>query len=227
MTWIIKLLLSSVGRKLVMSLTGLFLCSFLIVHLIGNLQLLYDDGGEAFNTYAYFMVHNPIIKFISYGLYFFILLHAVLGILLWNSNRKSKGQKYAVSATNSGSWSSKNMSLLGTLVLAFICIHMGDFWWKMKFTDELAMVSYDSFDVEVKDLYLRVSTAFQETWIVLVYVVGMIALFFHLSHGFASAFQTLGLRHPKYTPLIKGLGWAFSIIVPLLFAMIPILTYFK
>lgn len=226
MTWIIKLLTSSIGRKLIMSLTGLFLCSFLVVHLIGNLQLLYNDNGEAFNTYAHFMTTNPVVFLLSMGLYFFILLHTVQGILLWRSNKKAKSTKYAVSTSDNASLASKNMALLGTLILAFLCIHMGDFWWKMK-TGGLEMISYEGYDYEMKDLYKRVSAAFSELWIVVVYVLGMIALFFHLSHGFASAFQTLGLQHKKYTPIIKLIGMSFAIIIPLAFAIIPILSYFK
>ena len=86
MSWITDFFTSSIGRKIIMSLTGIFLILFLLIHLIGNLQLLAGDGGEAFNVYAYFMTHNPLIKSISYGLYFFILLHSVVGILLWWKN---------------------------------------------------------------------------------------------------------------------------------------------
>ncbi len=231
MKWIINLLTSSIGQKLVMSLTGLFLISFVIVHLIGNLQLLVDDGGYAFNTYAYFMTNNPLIKTISLGLYFFILLHAVQGLLIYFTNKKKSGgksaSKYAVRTYENGSWASKNMALLGTLILFFLCVHMGDFWYKMKFTDDLAMVTYDGYDQPIKDLYTRVSVAFQELWIVAVYLVGLFALAFHLMHGFSSAFQTLGLRHKKYTPLINGIGITLSVIIPLAYAVIPIWSYFK
>lgn len=227
--WIINLLTSSIGRKVIMSLTGLFLCSFLIVHLIGNFQLLVGDGGEAFNTYAYFMTHNPLIKFTSYGLYAMILLHAIQGIILYLANKKKSGgnigSKYAVSTYKNGSWGSKNMALLGTFILFFICIHMGDFWWKMKM-DDLPMLTYDGYDEPIADLYGRVSAAFNELWIVIVYLIGLIALAFHLIHGFGSAFQTLGLRHKKYTPMINGIGVVFSVAVCLGFAVIPVVHYF-
>ena len=133
MKWITDFLTSSIGKKLVMSLTGLFLCSFLVIHLLGNLQLLIPDGGAKFNVYAKFMTSNPLIKFISFGLYAGILLHAIQGILIWLSNKKAKSTKYAVSTYTNGSWMSKNMGLLGTLVLFFLCVHMGDFWLRMKF----------------------------------------------------------------------------------------------
>lgn len=231
--WIINFLKSSVGRKLVMSLTGLFLCLFLAVHLFGNFQLMYNDGGEAFNTYTYIMTHTLLIKLISYGNYFFILLHAFQGILIALSNRSAKGTKYAVSSNASASWASKNMALLGTLVLAFICIHMGDFWFKMKM-DHLSreegvtwlnMVDSATLGHEVLDLYEKVQLSFSKLWIVIVYLIGLLALAFHLNHGFASAFQTLGINHKKYTPFIKLFGKAFSILIPLGFAVIALKIY--
>jgi len=231
--WIIKFLTSSIGRKLVMSLTGLFLILFLTVHLIGNLQLLWNDGGEAFNSYAYMMTHNPLIKLISLGNYFFILLHAALGILLYFQNKSAKGTKYAVSSKASATWASKNMALLGTLVLAFIFIHMGDFWFRMKMEqnwnpegDWLNMYDSKTLGHPVVDLYERVSYRFEQLWIVVTYLIGLAVLAFHLSHGFQSAFQTLGLNHKKYTPIISGLGKAYSILIPLLFALIPLYIYF-
>lgn len=224
--WLLKFLSSSIGRKLVMSLTGLFLILFLIVHLIGNLQLFKDDGGQAFNIYASFMTSNPLIKFIAYGNYFFILLHAFLGIYIASYNIKSKGQRPAVSNPNTKiSWASKNMAILGGIILAFLLMHMGDFWLKMKL-GQVEMVSYAGLEGEVKDLYTRVAISFSELWIVIVYLVGLLALSFHLNHGFQSAFQTLGLNHKKYTPFIKILGSLFSIIVPLAFAAMPIYFYF-
>lgn len=209
-----------------MSLTGIFLILFLIVHLSGNLQLLADDGGESFNKYAYFMTHNPLIKFISYGLYFFIIVHAIQGLVLWGANRKARGtDKYAVKSTKTTSWASRNMALLGSLILIFIFIHMGDFWFAMK-SHQLPMVNYPGMEEKVADLYYKVDLSFQQLWIVAFYVLAMIGLSFHLLHGFQSAFQTLGLNHERYTPLIKGVGKVYSIFVPLGFAIIPLYYYF-
>lgn len=224
MKWLTHYFTSSIGRKLTMSLTGLFLILFLIVHLLGNLQLLKNDDGEAFNKYAYFLTHFIPVTIISYGLYAFILIHAAQGLLLWLDNRKAKGQTYAVQAKIPGvSWSAKQMALLGTLILAFILIHMGDFWWKMHH-EMLTLKVYPNYNegVGINDLYERVSAAFQNPLIVGIYIIGQIALAFHLWHGFQSAFQTLGVNHPKYTPLIKILGKSYSILVPGLFALIPI-----
>lgn len=224
MNWLKTFLTSSIGRKLIMSLTGLFLITFLIAHLLGNFQLLVDDGGIAFNTYAKFMTTNPLIKFISYGLYIFILLHTIVGLMLWRKNKAAKGSKYAVSPKGQAdvTWASKNMALLGTFILAFLFLHMGDFWWKMKM-DQLAYVDIDG--EQVKDLYGRVKASFSELWIVIAYLFGLAVLSFHLWHGFQSAFQSLGINHPKYTPIIKGLGKIFSIVVPLAFAVIPVYYY--
>jgi succinate dehydrogenase / fumarate reductase cytochrome b subunit len=210
-----------------MSLTGLFLILFLVVHLLGNFQLLKDDGGEAFNQYTYFMTHFPLIKIISYGLYLFIIIHTVQGLSLWAANRRAKGQTYAVKATQPGvTWASKNMALLGTLIFAFLLIHMGDFWAKMKL-GMMSKVSYPNFHegIEIANLYERVAEAFSNPIIIVIYVVGQVVLAFHLWHGFQSAFQTLGWNHPKYTPLIKGIGKGYSILIPLGFAIIPILFY--
>lgn len=225
MRWLIDFLTSSIGKKLVMSLTGLFLISFLVVHLLGNLQLLIPDDGVAFNTYAKFMTTNPVVKFLSIGLYTGILLHAIQGLLIVFANKKAKGSNYAVATYENGSWMSKNMGLLGTLILFFLCVHMGDFWFKMKFTDQMPMVTYDG--VVMKDLYTRVYTAFSQVWIVVIYLIGLVALALHLLHGFQSAFTTLGLRHRKYTPLIKLMGIGYSVIIPALYALIPIWVLVK
>ncbi len=204
-----------------MSLTGLFLILFLVVHLAGNLQLLKDDGGESFNVYARFMTTNPLIKFIAYGNYFFILLHIVVGLMLAFYNKNAKGQKYAVSSALKTTWASKNMALLGTLVLAFLLLHMGDFWLKMKL-GQLDMVTYSGVEGEMKDLYARVSIAFKNPLIVVAYLLGLLVLSLHLAHGFQSAFQTLGINNKNYTPAIKAIGTAYSILIPLGYAVIPV-----
>ena len=224
MSWIFRFLSSSLGQKLIMSLTGIFLILFLIVHLAGNLQLLKNDGGEAFNIYAYFMTSNPLIKAVSYGLYFFILLHAIQGIIITVKNKRAKGRKYAVNTSANATFASKHMALLGVLVLAFLFMHMGDFWLKMKM-GQLSIVEYEGYEQGISDLYERVAVAFKVLWIVIAYVIGQIALGLHLWHGFESAFQTLGLSHKKYTPLISFVGKAFPIIVPFGFAIIPVLMF--
>lgn len=225
-SWLIRGLQSTIGRKVIMSLTGIFLITFLVVHLLGNLQLFQDDGGEAFNRYAYFMTHNPVIATVSILLYASIVVHAVWALLLTLHNRKARPVGYYVNSRSANSsWASRNMGILGTILLLFLIVHMSSFWFKMRF-GEIPMVQYDD-NVVVKDLYTVVVFAFQEWWYSLFYVICMVALSIHLAHGFYSSFQTLGLTHKKYNPFIYKLGIAFAIVVPLMFAAQPIYIYLK
>jgi succinate dehydrogenase / fumarate reductase cytochrome b subunit len=223
MKWLIDLFSSSIGRKVVMALTGLFIILFLTVHLIGNLQLLKNDGGEAFNVYAYFMTHNPLIKMVSYVNYAFFLFHIGWAILLTRKNKEARGPEGYAIKTKSSIWSSRNMGILGTIILAFLIIHMRQFWGEMHF-GAMPMKTYQ--DHEVKDLYTVVAAAFHEWWYVAGYCLAMAAIAFHLWHGFESAFQTLGLNHMKYNPVISFVGKTFSVVVPALFAWIPVAMFF-
>jgi len=227
MSWITNFLTSSIGRKLIMSLTGLFLIQFLLVHLVGNLQLLIDDNGESFNIYANFMTTNLVIKTVSYLLYAGILLHVIQGLLIWKQNSGSRNTRYAVSKNPNVGFSSKYMGWLGTIILVFLILHLWQFWLKMKMgVVPDVKVGQGIHAVEVKNLYGLVAEAFSKPYYVVAYVIGMLVIGLHLWHGFQSSFQTLGLNHKKYTPLIKGLGMIYSIVVPLGFAIIPIYYYF-
>lgn len=210
-----------------MALTGIFLTLFLLVHLLGNLQLLADDGGEAFNTYAYFMTHNPVIKTTSYLLYAFILLHAIQGILLWRNNREARGEaRYAVEHVRGSERAARNMGWLGIIIFIFIVLHMYQYWFQMHWGN-LVFVEYDSTTHPIKDLYSLVAQSYEQLGFVLFYVISMVVVGYHLWHGFWSAFQTLGLNHTKYTPLIKTVGAAYAILVPALFALIPVAMYLR
>ncbi|MEX1132029.1 MAG: succinate dehydrogenase cytochrome b subunit [Flavobacteriales bacterium] len=213
------LLGSSLAKKYWMALTGLFLCIFLIAHLAGNLQLLdmSPEGQLKFNAYAKFMTTFPLVKAVSYLLYASILFHAFDGFLLAIQNRKARPVKYAYEKPNANSaWYSRQMALLGTLILVFIVIHMKAFWYEMHW-GELGVDADGN-----KDLYTLVAAAFSQLWYVALYVVMMGVLAFHLLHGFASSFQSLGLNHPRYTPIIKNVGVFFAVIVPIFFALIPV-----
>lgn len=216
---------SSIGRKLIMSLTGIFLCTFLIVHLIGNLQLFKDDAGYAFNNYAYLMTHFAPIKVVSYLLYASIIIHAIYALVLTLKNRAARPIAYAQNGGKANSkWNSRNMGILGTVILVFLATHMNNFWWKyhndqtpyIEYSKDLATgvvtskeISASEFhdyqvtvvnNVEVtkaRDLYKQVDFAFQNIGLVIFYVIAMIALAFHLIHGFQSAFQSLGFAHKK------------------------------
>ncbi len=205
-----------------MALTGLFLILFLVVHLIGNLQLLKGDQGQSFNIYAAFMTSNPLIIVISYVNYTAILVHVIWSILITRRNRKARGPEGYAVVKNSSHWTSRNMGILGTFIFIFLVIHLRSFWYEMHWGG-IPTATYAS--GEYKDLYTVVDTAYADLWFVILYVVSMALLAFHLFHGFGSAFQTLGLNHVKYNPLIRFVGVAFAIIVPALFALIPIYMY--
>ena len=226
MSWLTEALKSSLGRKLVMAITGLFLIMFLVGHMLGNMLLFLEDGGQAFNEYARFMTTTPIIQVLSMVTYASIIIHAIYSIIITRKNRGARLVKYSINKPSANSqWSSRNMGILGTIVLIFLIVHFRTFWYEMRF-GHIPVVNYDSAG-EFKDLYSIVAEAFTQWWYVLLYVVAMIGLAFHLSHGFKSAFQTLGLCHKKYTPLIEGAGLLFSIVVPTLFALIPMVMFIK
>lgn len=210
-----------------MSLTGLFLIIFLVIHLIGNLQLLINDEGEKFNLYAEFMTTNPVIRLTSYILYTGILLHAIQGWLLWRKNAQARSTGYAVKVTRTvktNAFASRNMGWLGTVIFIFLLVHLYQFWLQMKM-GVLEKVLYA--DAEVDNLYTVVAFAFQNPVYVIFYVASMVVIAFHLLHGFQSSFQTLGLNHSKYSPLIRTVGSIYAIVVPLAFALIPIVMYLQ
>lgn len=218
------MLTSTLGKKLLMSLTGLFLISFLTIHMIGNLAVFSNDGGLAFNAYAAFMSTNPLIGTVSYLLYAGIILHVVLAIILYFSNSSARPVKYkSQKAGVSSSWESRSMTLLGILILAFILLHLKDFWWQYKHNGGYQFVEDTNGN---RDIYALVIQQFKTTFALISYLIGLLALFFHLKHGFQSAFQTLGLEHYKYTPAIKAVGLVYSILVPVAFAMMPVYVYF-
>lgn len=225
MSWVTKTLKSTLGRKLIMALTGLFLILFLTGHVTGNLQLFYNDGGQAFNIYAKFMTTNPIVKILSYLTYLSVIGHVVYSIVLSNHNKAARPIGYAVSgASTNSSAASRNMGILGTIILLFLVGHMYSFWYQMHWGD-IPTVTYEG--ETYKDLYSVVQLAFQQTWMVVLYVIAMVFLAFHLSHGFVSAFQSLGINHKKYSPAIKTVGLVYCIVVPVLFAAMPVYIYFN
>lgn len=221
MSWITKFFFSSVGRKVLMSLSGLFLCLFLTIHMAGNFQLLLPDNGDAFNLYTYQMTHSPLIKIASYITYIAILLHVIDGIALAISNRKARPIQYAKKPKGS-SWASRNMALLGTIILFFIIIHLRGFWFELKFGNVPDVVIDGT---TYKNMYVVVVEAFKNPLYVAIYLLSLAAISFHLWHGFQSGFQTLGINHKKYTPIIKGIGYTFAILIPLGFAIQPIFIY--
>lgn len=297
---------SSLAKKYWMALTGLFLITFLIGHLLGNLQLITktgEEGRRAFNEYAYFMGHNIFIKILAYLTYFSILAHAIIGLYLAVQNKKARPKNYAYNKPSANSSAAaRNMAILGTIILVFICTHMANFWYKQKVAETVPLhilhkeiteqqqnpmtgqvmeqkigINYvlttkgdympksytdpnTGKDVELmdvkegthlydkkaelqvgegyRDLHTVVMNFFGQSeqgqptndlalWAVILYVVSMFVLMFHLWHGFASSFQSLGLNHKKYNGLISFVGKAFAIVVPFLFAIIPVVIYLR
>lgn len=232
MSWLTQTLSSSVGRKLVMAVTGLFLCSFLVIHLLINLQMLRHDNGAMFNYWANFMATNWLIRTMEVVLMAAIIFHVYDGLYLANKNRKARGgQKYVVDRAGQNSeWTSRNMALLGTILLIFLIVHFMNFWVRARFglLGGLAEVSNPKLPNEtVHDLYSVATTAFRVPWYVALYVAAQVALGYHLWHGFRSGFQTLGLNHRKYTPAIRVTGYVFSVVVSVLFAAIPLVMFFN
>ncbi len=212
---------SSIGKKTVMALTGIFLISFLVVHCFINSLIFFNDGGLTFNTGANFMAHNWLIRAGELVLFAGLILHIIQALILTIENRKARPIGYEmVNGNANSSWYSRSMGLLGTLLLIFLIIHLTHFWVKSRFT---GLPGEDANGHE--NLYAVMQTTFTMLWVVVVYTLAMVSLAYHLLHGFQSAFQTLGLNHKKYTPLIKNIGVAFSIIIPFIFALMPILMY--
>lgn len=223
MNWFNKAITSTIGQKILMALTGLFLVSFLFVHLSGNFQLFLSDGGQAFNAYTKFMTTNTVIRVAEIILVAGFALHIYSALLLTRRNNKARGVGYKTYNENKNvSWFSKNMGLTGTIILVFLIVHLVNFWGRYKFGAP-GMDAWGN-----KDMYAIVKQTFQvEWWFSIFYILAMFLLAFHLNHGFQSAFRTLGLNHNKYTPIVTGIGTVIAVLVPAGFAAIPLVFLIK
>jgi len=196
-------------------------------------MIFFNDGGETFNHWAHFMGSNLIIRIMEIGLFLGLILHIIQGLVLTLQNNKARPIKYAKNNASSNSkWYSRSMGLLGTLILIFLIIHLYHFWtpsrfggmWGIHELQETTLSTYTN--QPVHDLYAEMQKVFEgNLLIVIIYVLGVFSLGWHLLHGFQSAFQTFGINHKRYTPIIKVVGIAFSIIVPLVFALMPVAIY--
>lgn len=213
---------SSIGKKLIMGLTGLFLVAFLLVHCFINSLIFFNDGGLTFNIGADFMAHNWLIRAGELVLFLGLILHVIQALRLTLANKKARPVGYdQINGAANSSWYSRSMGLLGTLLLIFLIIHLAHFWVKSRFT---GLPGEDANGNE--NLYAVMQTTFTQLWVVVLYCLSMISLAYHLLHGFQSAFQTLGLNHKKYTPLIKTIGVWLSIVIPIIFALMPLTMHF-
>lgn len=215
---------TTIQYKLVMAGTGLFLCFFLVIHLLGNLQLLLPaaEAKAQFNWYSHLLAGNMLIKIISWVLLLSIVGHAVYALIITRKSNKANGTKYIYDKRSASStWNSRNMGILGTVILIFLVIHLKDFWYVSDFTTM-------ALDKEgYKDMYSVVILTFHQWWYVLIYEISFIALGFHLLHGFFSAARTLGLYHPKYVKLVRYTGWLYTAFITGGFMLIPIFIYFN
>jgi succinate dehydrogenase / fumarate reductase cytochrome b subunit len=223
---------SSLGKKYTMGLTGFFLITFLLVHCFINSMIFFNDGGETFNHWGHFMGSNLIIRVMEIGLFVFLIIHIVQGLILWKQNRAARPVRYAVTHPERNStWYSRSMGLLGTLVLLFLILHLYHFWVPSRFGGMANIHPLETTTLgdyanqEAHNLYREMQIVFQNVWVVIIYVLGVFSLCWHLLHGFQSAFQTLGINHKKYTPVIKTIGFVYSIVICLLFALMPISIY--
>jgi succinate dehydrogenase / fumarate reductase, cytochrome b subunit len=214
---------SSIGKKFIMSLTGIFLISFLVVHVGINACIWANDSGQMFNLASHFMATTIVIRIVEVGLFAGLLLHIIQGLVVEIQNRTHRQIRYAVTMGNKGSkWYSRSMGLLGTLLLFFLIMHLSHFWVPSRFTE---LPTIDINGKEVANQYAEIIRVFQNPLVVALYVLGCMSLMYHLLHGFQSAFRTLGVPNGKYINLIKGFGIGFSVIVSLAFAMMPVSVY--
>jgi len=222
-----SLISSSIGKKLFMSITGFFLMAFLVVHLSINLLLIVDDSGELFNLGANFMATNPIIKVVEPVLAIGFLLHILYAIILTLGNMKARPVNYKrVNQSESSAWASRNMFVLGALVLVFLVLHIMNFYWKIKVSHDIAPAVVDG--VEMHDTYALVAGLFKASTVYcLVYILSGILLGFHLSHGFWSAFQTIGWSGDIWRKRIEVVAKIYAIIIAAGFSIIPLYFMIK
>lgn len=213
--------MNTLSRKIVMAGTGLFLCFFLLIHFLGNTQLFLEPEHAqlSFNAYSQFLTGNPLVKAVSYVLYLSILGHAIYALIITSKNQKAGGSYKRDNRGRASKWYSRNMGVLGAIILIFLVLHFQNFWYVYKF-GEIGIDPQGN-----KDLYTVVVTAFQELWLVVVYVIAMIALLYHLIHGITSGVRTLGLFHPKYVRWINVFGIAYAVVLCVGFALMPIYIY--
>ncbi|SFJ00778.1 succinate dehydrogenase / fumarate reductase cytochrome b subunit [Kaistella treverensis] len=214
---------STIGRKYAMALSAMFLLLFLIMHLSVNLLSLGGENGP-FNAASYFMGYNPLVQFVMQPILVIgVIFHFVMGFVLEIQNNKARPIKYGTNnrAANS-TWMSRNMLITGAVILAFLVLHMYDFWVH-EMTYKYVPGEGDAADVT--RFWGELHAKFAELWRVVLYVISFVLLGLHLAHGFQSSFQSVGARHPKYTPVIKAIGTWYSILIPAGFIFIAVFHY--
>jgi succinate dehydrogenase / fumarate reductase cytochrome b subunit len=207
MNWIIAIVGSSVGKKMLMALTGLGMIGFLAGHLLGNMMAF--AGADAFNGYAH-KLHSmqPYLSVFNIGLVTMTLVHIAVGITLFFENRWARPAKYRVNQNPGGrTFGSDTMPYTGVLILIFVISHL----LKFTFTDK-----------SVTPIYQQMAATFSNPLWVIFYVAAMVAVALHISHGIWSLFQTFGLNHPRYMPLVMKLGLVVTFVFGIGFGILPI-----
>ena len=217
MGWVWKSLNSSIGKKLVMAITGICLILFLVIHLINNLTLY--AGPDLFNTVVEKLESiKPLIRVVEIILGLIFILHIFNGVRLWIENKKARPVNYKINGSSKNTTVfSRTAFITGSIIFIFLVIHLRTFWVSFNMGSPLAE-SHRYYDIIVE--------AFQSPVYSGLYVVAVLLLGFHLNHGFQSAFQTFGWNHKKYFPLIEKIGTIYAIIMTIGFASIPIYFLF-
>ncbi len=211
---------STIGRKFLMALSAMFLLVFLLIHLSVNLLSIFSE--DAFNTASHFMGYNPLIQFVMQPVLIAgVIFHFVMGFVLEIKNKNARPVKYAV-VNNSGnsSWSSRNMIISGAVILAFLGLHMYDFWMH-----EMNYKYVEALSINETRYWEELHAKFADLWRVIFYAVSFVLLGLHLSHGFQSSFQSIGARHPKYLKCVNTLGTWYSILIPLGFIVVAVFHF--
>jgi len=211
---------SSIGRKVLMALSGFFLLFFLLQHMSINLISVFSE--EGFNAASHFMGYNPVVQFVLQPILAFgVIFHLAMGIYLEIQNSKARTTKYKdYRGAENATWMSRNMIITGLTILAFLLLHFFDFWFH-----ELAEKYVHFAPEDPTRYYGELQAKFTELWRVIAYSVCFVLLALHLLHGFQSAFQSVGFRHNKYTPVIKKLGNIYGIAVPAVYIFIAVYHY--
>lgn len=217
-----KFVNSSIGKKLMMGLAGLFLCAFLVLHMAINLLVLLKDGGAAYTEAVHFMTTNIVIKVMELVLFGAIFLHIIYAVILQIQNWIARPVRYAKTNHSQTSFFSKYMIHTGAIIFAFLALHFVNFYFV-----KYGWVAVPAGAEGRHDFYHMVINLFKNPVYSWIYIAFMVFLSFHLMHAFQSAFQTLGWNHQKYTPIVNFIGIAYSIIIPGGFAFIPLyIMYF-
>lgn len=215
---------ASIGRKVFMSLTGLFLISFLFIHLTLNLFLIFDDSGDLFNMAAHFMATNPIIKIMEPVLALGFIIHIIWSGWITLENMKARPIGYASGDQLLKWWApSKNMFILGGMILIFLVLHLLNFYVKIKLTGDPLLTQVSIAGVEMENAYALVSTLFKTSLLYdIIYILGGIFVGLHISHGFWSSFQTIGLNNITWMKRLKFLAILIGFVFAIGFASIPL-----